>query len=273
MRNLISGRLITGLAVSALLFTAACGDDDDDTETGEGDATEATEPEDGGDGGTLTVCTDAPYEPFEFEEGGEFTGFDMELLREIAGRLDMEMEVTVQPFDGIWLAPEAGTCDIVASAMTITEERQEGALFSDPYFEADQSLLVRADDEETYATLDDLGGATIGVQTGTTGQEYAEENAPDADIRDYDEPAAMFLALESAEIDAILQDFPVNGYRTTQDDSMVVTETFETGEEYGFAAALDNEELIEDINDKLAEVQEDGTYDEIYQEWFGQAPE
>lgn len=97
--------------------------------------------------GTLTICTDAPYEPFEFEdEDGEWTGFDMDLMREIANRLGLEMAVSVQPFEGIWLAPAAGNCDIVASAMTITEERSENALFSDGYFEADQSLLIRAED-------------------------------------------------------------------------------------------------------------------------------
>jgi polar amino acid transport system substrate-binding protein len=264
MVKLTAVRVLCGLGAVALL-AAGCGDDDDDSAADDGV----------GGGGTLTVCTDAPYEPFEFEgDDGEFTGFDMELLREIASRMDMTMEVTVQPFDGIWLAPAAGTCDIVASAMTITPERQEEALFSDPYFEAEQSLLVQAENEETFATLDDLTGGTIGVQTGTTGADYATENAPEgAEIREFDEPGAMFLALESGDIDAILQDFPVNAYRATQNEDLAVTETYTTGEQYGFAAAQDNEALIEDVNSALAEVREDGTYDEIYEEWFGTPPE
>ncbi|MEZ5170584.1 MAG: basic amino acid ABC transporter substrate-binding protein [Acidimicrobiia bacterium] len=220
-------------------------------------------------GGKLTVCTDSPYEPFEFEENGEFTGFDMELLRAIATNLDLELAPTVQPFDGIWLAPAAGTCDLVGSAMTITPEREEEALFSDPYFDADQSLLIRTDDEGEISSLDDLDGKTIGVQTGTTGADYAEENAPDgAELREYDEPAAMFLAIDSGEIDAILQDFPVNLDRANQDDSVTVTETFPTGEQYGFAASKDNQALIDAVNEQLEALRGDGTYDEIFQEWF-----
>lgn len=276
MRSHSKMRRVVALAAAASLVLAACGDDDD-TEAGED-----TEQTDAGTGttapaveldtiqeGALTVCTDAPYPPFEFEEGGEWTGFDMELLKAIIEPLGLELAVTVQPFDGIWLAPEAGTCDLVASAMTITEERAAEALFSDPYFDADQSLLIRAEDADRYATLADLGGATIGVQTGTTGADYAKENAPaDAEIVEFDEAAAMFLALESGEVDALLQDFPVNLDRANQDDKFVVTEEFPTGEQYGFATSKDNTALMDVINERLGEIREDGTYDEIFSEWF-----
>jgi polar amino acid transport system substrate-binding protein len=269
MRRMTRLRL-TAMAAVVPLALAACGDDDgggtgDGAGGGDPDIQLVSE-------GELTVCTDAPYEPFEFEEDGEWTGFDMEILREVGQRMDLELAVTVQPFDGIWLAPAAGTCDIVASAMTITPERQEAAAFSDPYFDADQSLMVRAEDEGEVATLDDLEGQTIGVQTGTTGADYAEENAPDdAEIRSYDEPASLFLALTSGEIDAILQDFPVNAYRATQGDEFAVTERFDTGESYGFAAAENNRALIEAVDSHLEDMREDGTYDEIFEEWFGEA--
>jgi len=221
--------------------------------------------------GALTVCTDAPYEPFEFEdESGEWTGFDMELLRAMTTNWGLELSVTVVPFDGIWLLPEAGECDLVASAMTITPDRAENALFSDPYFDADQSLLVRATDAETFATLADLEGGTIGVQTGTTGEAYANENAPEgAEIVSFDEAAAIFPALESGDVDAILQDFPVNGFRSTQDELFVVTERFPTGEQYGFASSLDNTDLIDAVNAQFTQLRDDGTYDQIFAEWFG----
>ena len=194
----------------------------------------------------------------------------MDLLRTIAGGLDLELSVAVVPFDGIWLLPAAGECDLVGSAMRITEERQQAALFSDPYFDADQSLLVRASDSDQFATLASLAGANIGVQTGTTGEIYAQDNSPpDATLVSFDEPASMFLALESGDIDAILQDLPVNGFRQTQDDSMVVTETFPTDEQYGFAVDLDNADLIEAVNEELARLRSSGDYDEIFEKWFG----
>jgi polar amino acid transport system substrate-binding protein len=219
---------------------------------------------------TLTVCTDAPYPPFEYQDdNGNWTGFDMDLMSKIADGLGLTLEVTIQPFDGIWLAPQAGTCDMVASAMTITEERAANALFSDPYFDADQSLMIRASDADTIKTLADMSGKVIGVQTGTTGEIYAEDNAPaDAELKTFDEPAAMFLALASGDIDGILQDFPVNLDRANQGTDFVVTEKFFTGEQYGFATSKDRTALMDAINTQLQKLKDDGTYDQIFQVYF-----
>lgn len=249
---------LSPLLLAATLATVACSSDSDADYALVAD-------------GKLTVCTDAPYEPFEFQDdAGAWSGFDMDILREIAGGLDLELDVKVVPFDGIWLLPAAGECDIVGSAMTITAERAASTLFSDPYFDADQSLLVRASEAATYATLDSLAGQSIAVQTGTTGEAYAQEHRPEGStLISFDEPAAMFLALESGEVAAILQDLPVNGFRSTKDDAFVVTETFPTGEQYGFAVDPENTALIEAVNEQLAEMRAGGTYDEIFATWFG----
>ncbi len=220
--------------------------------------------------GELLVCTDAPYEPFENtdEDGNVSDGVDVDIVEAIGEELGLSVEWTIQPFDGIWLAPSAGTCDLVASAMTITEERAAQALFSDPYYLADQSLLVKAD--SGVATLDDLDGMNVAVQTGTTGEIYAQDNAPDGvTIVSYDEPAAMFLALEGDDVAAILQDLPVNQARANLDDSFELAETYVTGEEYGFATAQENTELMDAINEALATVIDDGTVDAIFETYFG----
>jgi len=223
--------------------------------------------------GAITVCTDAPYEPFEFQDEAtkEWTGFDMDLMKVIATNIGgLSLEVTVQPFDGIWLAPKAKTCDLVASAMTITEERAANALFSDPYFDADQSLLVRAEDKATLVDLASLAGKTIAVQTGTTGETYAKENAKDSTLKSFDEPAAMFLALEGKQVDAILQDLPVNGARQVKEPTkFALTATFTTGEQYGFALAQDNTTLAEAVNNGLAAAKDSGEYDTIFAKYFG----
>ena len=223
--------------------------------------------------GAITVCTDAQYEPFEFQDEAtkEWTGFDMDLMKVIATNIGgLSLEVTVQPFDGIWLAPKAKTCDLVASAMTINEERSANALFSDPYFDADQSLLVRADDKATLVDLASLAGKTIAVQTGTTGETYAKENAKDSTVKSFDEPAAMFLALEGKQVDAILQDLPVNGARQVKEPTkFALTATFTTGEQYGFALAQDNTTLAEAVNSGLAAAKDSGEYDTIFAKYFG----
>lgn len=250
------------------LVLGACGGDDSSEPT---ETTAAAADFDLIAEGKLTVCTDAPYQPFEFQDdSGEWTGFDMDLMREIAALIgDLELEVTVQPFDGIWLAPQAGTCDIVASAMTITPDRAANTLFTDGYFDADQSLLVRAADAETYDSLASLAGKKIGVQTGTTGAEYANDNKPEgATIVEYEDAAAMFLALESGDVDALLQDLPVNAERALKNEAFALTETFETGEQYGFAVSPENPGLAEAVNAALATLRDNGGYDEIYGTYF-----
>jgi len=268
----VNGRLkwLAPLLIGVAIAAVGCSDDDADNGAagtgGEGEAATYSLVS----AGKLTICSDAPYEPFEMEIDGQWTGFDMDLMSAVAEGLGLETSVIVVPFDGIWLLPAAGECDIVASAMTITEDRAASTLFTDPYFDADQSLLVRAADEATYGTLAALAGKKIAVQTGTTGETYAQANTPEgATLISFDEPAAMFLALASREVDAILQDLPVNGYRSTQDDSMVVTELFPTGEQYGFAVNPDNAGLAEAVNGQLAALRTAGTYDEIFAKWFG----
>jgi hypothetical protein len=110
--------------------------------------------------------------------------------------------------------------------------------------------------------------------TGTTGAAYAYDNAPeDARIREFDEEAAIILSLGAGEVDAVLQDFPANAHRAQENpDQFTVTETFPTGEQYGFAVEQGNTALLDAINEQLAAMRDDGTYDEIFELYFGEPP-
>jgi polar amino acid transport system substrate-binding protein len=259
-------------AAFALLFTA-CGDDDDGdeasstTDAPSGDTVEA--PEGLVAEGMITICSDTPYAPFEMQEGGEDIGFDIDLVRAIGERADLEVTVVDLPFDGILGSLAAGDCDVVASAVTITDERAEQVDFTDPYFDAEQSLLIKADNEE-IASIADLAGKTVGVQSGTTGEAYANENVEGATVTSFEDADGLFAALESDSIDAILQDLPVNGYRSTQDPSVTVIETYPTDEQYGFAVEKGNAALLEFMNDGLEALRDDGTYDELFTTYFGE---
>ncbi|MDQ2679207.1 MAG: basic amino acid ABC transporter substrate-binding protein [Actinomycetota bacterium] len=267
--------LVPLLATAALLL-AACGSDSaDDTTTTAGESgggsTELSL--DGVDlvtDGTLTVCSDMPYKPFEFEEDGTTTGFDYDVVSAMGDELGVDVEFVTTTFDSIIPALAAGNCDMIASAMTITDERAEKVDFTEAYFDADQSLLVLKENEEKFATLEDLAGETFGVQVETTGKTYAEENQPEGStIKEFSTGDEMFPALISGDITAALQDLPVNAYRAaTAPDQFVVTETFPTGEQYGFAVAKDSE-LLGPLDAALAKIREDGTYDAVYTEWFG----
>jgi len=250
-------RLVAVSAAFALIL-AACGGDE-----GTGDLGLISED-------VLTVCTDSPYPPMEFEQDGEFTGFDIELMRAIADELGLSgIEVVNTGFDPITsgLAMEAGDCDIAAASITITEEREENIDFTDGYFTANQSLLVV---EGAPTSLADFGGSSLAVQTGTTGEMYANENAPaDTDIQSFENPGDVFTALQAGNVQGVLQDIVPNAAYALENDGVVLAEEFETAEEYGFAVEEEGRDaLVEAVNEALATLRDNGTYDEIYAEYF-----
>lgn len=252
-------RLVAIASVLALVL-AACGDDG-----GAGEFDLITED-------VLTVCTDSPYPPMEFEEDGEFTGFDIELMRAIADELGLSgIEVINSGFEPITsgVAMETGQCDIAAASITITEEREENIDFTDGYFTADQSLLVRND--AGVSSLGDFGGMSLGVQTGTTGEMYAQENAPaDTEIVSFENPGDIFTALEAGNVQGVLQDIVPNADFALGNDEVTLAETYPTEESYGFAVEEEGADaLLEAVNEALATLRDDGTYDDIYGDWFG----
>lgn len=288
MRTRRSASLV-GLAVALLLVAGACSKSDSNSSTSTGSTTGGSTPGStvkSADlsaqmkdvklvtAGQLTICSDIPYAPFEFydkDNGDKLTGFDVQLAEAMAKSLGVKTEFKVTPFDSIIQSLAAGNCDMIASATTITDERKEKVSFSEPYFDADQSLLVLKADEGSYKKLADLKGKVIGVQAGTTGADYAAENKPEgATIKEFQGADEMFAAVASGDVQALLQDFPVNKYRAVKNpDKFVVTETFTTGEQYGFATNKDATALTKAIDAALAESKSNGTYDSIYETWFG----
>ena len=215
--------------------------------------------------GTLTVCTHLPYKPFQYNEGGEVIGFDVDMMDLVAKKLDVKQSIFDTPFEGIESGQSlnTGKCDVAAAGMTITKDRQKVLDFSDPYFDATQAMLVKKG--SPIKSLDDLAGKSVGVQLGTTGADYVRENAPKgADIKEFEDLALLTTAVKTGQTDAGVND---NGvlfdYAKSNPDTEVVTE-FDTGEQYGFAVAKDqNDELLKAVNDAIAKAKSDGTYDKL----------
>ncbi len=268
MTTRLTRTLVSGAALALSVTLTGCGSDDGGSAgegTGEGTASSGlqtlTE-------GTLKVCSDIPYKPFDALEGDTFTGFDGDLVNEIANGLDLELEVQDSGFDGLQsgLALNSGQCDMAASAMTITPEREENLDFTDGYYDSEQSLLVPAGSD--IASIDDLAGKRVGVQQGTTGKAYTEENAPaDAEIVAFPSDAEMFNAIKAGQVDALLQDLPVNIVHA-EDGDFEIVEKYDTGEQYGFAVKQDNTALRDAINEQLSALRADGTYDKVYDKYF-----
>lgn len=256
------------LIAGTTLALTACGDDT----TTDGEASPESEELELISPGTVTVCSDIPYAPFEVEDPeapSGYGGFDIDLMQAIADNLGLELSVLVQGFDALesGTALAADQCDIAASAMTITEERAQNLGFSDPYYDSLQSLLVSA--ESGVSSLDEFSGRNLGVQGATTGAAYAEENAPDGtEIVEFPSDAELWQALQAGNVDGILQDLPVN-LTHAETEGYEIVEEFDTGEQYGFAVKREGKEaLLEAVNEQLAQLREDGTYDEIYNEYF-----
>ncbi|WP_353115570.1 basic amino acid ABC transporter substrate-binding protein [Microbacterium sp.] len=222
--------------------------------------------------GTLTVCSDVPYPPFEVEDTGSesgYSGFDIDLLTAIAKKIDLKIAVLDVDFDPLQSGATlvAGTCDIGASAMTITADRQKNLDFSDPYYDSLQSLLVRKD--SGIKGIDGLSGKSVGVQQGTTGENYAKENAKGANLVQYPSDGELWPAIQAGQIDAILQDQPVNFEHEKADSDYKIVETFKTDEQYGFAFAKGKMDKLRDaVNGALKQLKDDGEYQKIYDAYF-----
>lgn len=262
-----------------MLSLAACGSDDggdDGTDAGDG----GNASEDGGDAasldlvtdGTLTVCSDVPYVPFEdFDTSAPsgFSGFDIDIVSYVADGLGLELVVKDSSFEGLQsgLSLNAGECDLAASAMTITEERAANIDFSEGYYDSLQSLLVPADSD--IAGIGDLSGKRVGVQQGTTGESYATENAEGAELVSFPSDAEMYQAILAGQVDALLQDLPANVPHTT-DGQFTIVEEYDTEETYGLAMKKGNTALVDAVNEQLTEMRDSGAYDEAYDKYFSE---
>lgn len=170
-------KLLAVLA-AAMLVAAACGEDEPEDTGGLGDTETEAPAFETIEEGVLRVGSDIPFPPFEFRRGGEETGFDVELVEEIASRLGgLEVEWVDTAFDTIFTQLAGGRFDMVASATTITPERAQQVSFTEPYYLAQQALTINREETPDIQSTDDLGdGDSVAVQQGTTGEEWAREN-------------------------------------------------------------------------------------------------
>lgn len=216
------------------------------------------------------VGTNASFPPFEYVEEGEIVGFDIDLVKEIAKLQGFEVEFRDISFDSLIPGLASGSLDIVAAGMTITEARKEVVAFSDPYYSANQSVLVHEESEEDLTVL--FGSNDVGVQTGTTGDTWVREKLMEDDIltgelRNYDSYVFVIRDLANKNIDAAVLDKPVAETYSKNNPVDVVAELI-TGEEYGIAVGKNNQALLEEINAGLAKVIENGTMDDLIEKYF-----
>jgi ABC-type amino acid transport substrate-binding protein len=262
-------RISVLLSLFALLaggaFVAGCGDDDDDDG---GDTTAASEDLGLIQEGQLLVGTDTPFPPFEIGKPPDITGYDIEVVNAIAENLGLQVTYQDTSFDTIFRDTAQGKFDMAVAASTITPERSQTVDFSDPYYQANQSLIVTSDSD--IATVEDLGGATVGAQDGTTGEEYANDETPASQVRGFPEGPDAITALRNGQVDAVIIDQPVavDATESTAGGDIKIAQEIVTSELYGIPFAPDNDALREAVNGALAELKDDGTIADLYQQYF-----
>lgn len=224
--------------------------------------------------GKLTVAASLDFPPFENLENGEAVGFEVDLMKALAEQMGLEAEyLPSTKFDTIIpLINAGGKADVGVSGFTVTEDRKKEIDFTDVLIDSNQGVVVMPN--SGYTSIDDLAGKTIATQSGTTGYDWAVENIPDANVVPYDEMTAVFAALQGSQADAIVADLPVVQYyvNTAYTDMEIMAE-IPTGEQYAIVVSKDNPALTEQLNEALAALKDNGTYDEIYAKWFGESAE
>ncbi|RLL86438.1 basic amino acid ABC transporter substrate-binding protein [Mesotoga sp. BH458_6_3_2_1] len=211
------------------------------------------------------VGTSADFQPFEYVENGEFVGFDIDLIKAIAEEMGFEVEIRDMSFDSLIAALVSGNLDLVVSGMTITAEREEVVSFSKPYWTADQSVVVREDSEMTVTVL--FGKHNVGVQTGTTGDLWVEENLVETkiltgDFKRYDTYVLAMTDLVNKNIDAIVLDEPV-AESFAEVRPVKVIGVIKTYEDYGIAVNKANKDLLNLINEGISRLEESGKLNEL----------
>jgi polar amino acid transport system substrate-binding protein len=219
---------------------------------------------------TVVVATDATWPPMEYvDENREIVGFDIDLMTAIAEKAGFEVEFRNVAWDGIFAGLAAGEYDAVISSVTITDERRENYDFSEPYINAGQIVVVRAESDITGP--DTLSGRVVGAQISTTGA-FAVQDMDGVELREYDEVGLAFEDLVAGRIDAVVCDTPVAADFALQREEYqaalkIVGEAF-TDEYYGILVQKGNSDLLAKINEGLAAVQAEGIDQELESKWL-----
>ena len=275
MSNLTRRAFVSATSASAFsLMLAACGSNANNATT-DAAASEYTLVKEG----PLIVASDLAFPPLDSFEGGEAQGFDVDLSKAIGEKLGLEVEyLPPMDFDSIIpMIKNGGKADIGNSAFSITEERKAEIDFTDPYLDSNLGVAIKKDsgiptgDEKALVEALNDSSQTVAVQAGTTGEAWARENLSEATIVPLASVTVCMTGVSTGQYNAFCADLPVIAHQCTVSftDCEIALE-IPTGEQYGIVVSKDNPGLTAAINDALAEMEADGTMDELKQKWFGE---
>lgn len=234
-----------------------------DATTGAADATTAA----GSEGGVLTMATNAEFPPYEYHDGGEIVGIDVDIARAIAEKMGMTLEIEDIAFDSIIPEIQSGKADIGAAGMTVDEDRLKNVDFSDTYTTSSQVIIVKNDSDITGP--DDLAGKAIGVQLGTTGDIYASDYEEEGStVERYSKGFEAVQAMTQGKIDAVVIDQEPAKVFVSENEGIKILDEALTVEEYAIAIKKGNTELLEKVNAALKELKDSGELQKIIDKYI-----
>ncbi|NHM32867.1 transporter substrate-binding domain-containing protein [Neobacillus terrae] len=248
--------LLVSLSLLMAVVLAACGSSNNDSKETNG----------AGAGKVYKVGVDTTYPPFEFKEGDQYKGIDIELINAIAKNQGFKIKLSPMDFGGIIPAMQANQLDVAIAGMSITDERKKVVDFSNPYFDAGLTVVVKKDNSK-IKSVNDLKGKKVAVKKGTTGAKYAQDNASKLgiEVEQFNDSPSMFQEVSNGNADALIEDYPVISYAIAKKDlGLKIIGDRLNGDKYGIAVLKgQNQDVLKKINKGLAELKKDGTYDKI----------
>ena len=214
----------------------------------------------------LVVAVSPDYAPFEFKtlvDGkDQVVGSDIKLAQAIADELGVKLEVTTMSFDNVLSSLQAGKADI---AISVTDERKKTFDFSDPYYETQNAIIVRKDQESTYSSLDAFKGKKVAVQKGTIEEGLAKKQLKDSTVVSLTAMGEAINEVKSGQVDAVDLEKPVaEGYVAQNPDLALASVALKVddGDAKAVAMAKGNDKLKEAVNKVIKKLKDNGTYDE-----------
>jgi glutamine transport system substrate-binding protein len=253
------------MAITALIVSA-CGTSKSSETSGTGSDGQKKE---------LRVVTDAAYAPFEYMEGDKIVGFDIDFLKAVAKEAGYELKIENVGWDPIFVEIKSKRADIAVSSITINDDRKQTYDFSLPYFLSTNKILVREDSAIKSAA--DLKGKVVAVQNGTTGQEAMDKllGKNSKDIKKFDNNNLAIMEMLSGGADAVVADngvVEVYAKNNPKEKLKVIEDSGSFEAEFYGLLFPKGTELKADFDKAIKKVFENGTYEKIYQDWFGQKP-
>ena len=218
------------------------------------------------DPGKLTISTSPDFQPFEYtDDNGNIVGIEPDMMKLICEKIGLELVIDAMDFDSALLAAQQGKSDAVVSGVTVTEDRKLVYDFTNTYITITQGIVSK---EANNVTMDTLKDQTIGVQRGTTGHIYTEDDFGEDHVVAYDTYSMVFQALMNDQVDCIVMDDAVAKAYVALNPGLVVNTTTYDPESFAFGVHKGNTALVDAINGALAELKENGTVQSIIDKYM-----